>query len=160
MTQGSLIKTVFCLAGLQTVALGTPVPRTASCHNSHNPGPTNPSFENGLDGWTVVSGSAFGPASVSSETSYWGGPFNKIGKNFLWGFAQSGDPAVGQIRSSTFKASSAMSFLVGGGLDAVNLCVGLVRESDSKLLFSQTGINDEAMIRIICAYIMCSCFSR
>jgi len=73
MTQWSLIKTLFCPAGLQTVALGTPIPRATSCHNSHNPGPTNPDFENGLDGWTVVSGSAFGPASVSSETSYWGG---------------------------------------------------------------------------------------
>lgn len=155
MTQGSLLKAVFSLATLHVTALGKAVPRTASCHNSHYPGPSNPSFENGLNGWTVVSGNAFGPASVSSESSYWGGPFNKVGNNFLWGFSQSGDPAVGQIRSSTFKASSVMSFLVGGGLDAVNLYVGLVRESDGKLLFSQTGMNDEAMIRVICKYMVC-----
>ncbi|KAH8906877.1 Arabinanase/levansucrase/invertase [Coniochaeta sp. PMI_546] len=42
-----------------------------------------------------------------------------------------------------------MSFLVGGGYDPVNLYVGLVREKDGTLLFSQTGTNDEALIRII-----------
>ncbi|KAH8770486.1 glycosyl hydrolase [Hyaloscypha sp. PMI_1271] len=130
--------------------LGKAIPRTTSCHSSHYAGPVNPSFETGaLDGWEVVSGDAFGIASVSSSPTYWGGSFNKVGNYFLWGFPQSGDPAVGEIRSSTFQASSVMSFLIGGGWDPVNLYVGLVRESDGSLLFSQTGTNDEAMIRII-----------
>ena len=71
---------------------------------------TNPSFENGLTSWTVLSGDAFGSNSVSNTTSYWGGPFNVVGNSFLWGFAQSGDAAIGSIRSSSFKASSVMSF--------------------------------------------------
>ncbi|KIM95324.1 glycoside hydrolase family 32 protein [Oidiodendron maius Zn] len=113
-------------------------------------GPENPSFETGnLDGWTVLSGDAFGTASVSAVSSYWGGPFNQVGKYFLWGFAESGDTAVGELRSTTFQASSTMSFLVGGGWDPINLYVGLIRETDGKLLFNQTGTNDEALIRII-----------
>ncbi|KAH8586395.1 glycosyl hydrolase [Bisporella sp. PMI_857] len=148
--QGSLIKTILSLAVLQTPILGKAIPRTESCDTSHYPGPINPSFEMGsLDGWKVISGNAFGNVSVSSETSYWGGSFNQAGKNFLWGFAQAGDPAVGQLHSSTFKASSVMSFLVGGGWDPVNLYIGLVRDSDGKILLSQTGTNDEAMIRVV-----------
>ncbi|RKU40990.1 hypothetical protein DL546_002917 [Coniochaeta pulveracea] len=116
----------------------------------HYPSPENPSFETGdLSGWTVVSGTAFGNASVSATASYWGGPFNQVGKQFLWGILQDGEAAVGKIRSSTFRASSVMSFLVGGGYDPANLYVGLVREKDGSLLFSQTATNDEAFIRII-----------
>ncbi|OIW25264.1 Arabinanase/levansucrase/invertase [Coniochaeta ligniaria NRRL 30616] len=126
------------------------VPRTADCHSHHYAGPTNPSFETGdLTGWTVVSGTAFGNASVTATSSYWGGPFSQVGKQFLWGILHDGEPAVGELRSSTFRASSVMSFLVGGGYDPVNLYVGLVRENDGTLLFSQTGTNDEALIRII-----------
>jgi sucrose-6-phosphate hydrolase SacC (GH32 family) len=145
-----LIKTFLSYLIFQVGVLGKAIPRTTSCHSNQYAGPVNPSFETGtLDGWEVVSGDAFGSASVSSSSTYWGGSFNKVGNYFLWGFPQSGDPAVGEIRSSTFQASSVMSFLVGGGWDPVNLYVGLVRESDGSLLFSQTGTNDEAMIRII-----------
>lgn len=42
-----------------------------------------------------------------------------------------------------------MSFLVGGGWDPDNLYIGLIRDSDSTLLLSQTGMDDEAYIRII-----------
>jgi hypothetical protein len=109
----------------------------------------NPSFETGtVAGWTVVSGDAFGNASVSSSSSYWGGPLNQVGKFFMYGFAESGDPAVGQLQSSSFQASSVMSFLVSGGWDPVNLYIGRVRESDGTLLLNQTGMN-EAFIRII-----------
>ena len=145
-----LAKAFLTYSIFQIGVVGKAISRTTSCHNSHYAGPVNPSFETGtLDGWTVLSGDAFGNASVSSASSYWGGPFNQVGKYFLWGISQSGDPAVGQIRSSTFQASSVMSFLVGGGWDPINLYVGLVRESDGNLLFSQTGTNDEALIRII-----------
>jgi beta-fructofuranosidase len=126
------------------------VPRTTDCHSHHYAGPKNPSFDTGdLTGWTVVSGTAFGNASVTATPSYWGGPFGQVGKQFVWGIQADGEAAVGELRSSTFKASSVMSFLVSGGYDPVNLYVGLVREKDGTLLFSQTGTNDEALIRII-----------
>ncbi len=130
--------------------LSTAIPPTTNCHSNHYAGPVNPSFETGnLEGWTILGGDAFGNASVSSASSYWGGPFNQVGKDFLWGYSQSGDPAVGAIRSTTFQASSVMSFLVGGGWDPINLYIGLVRDRDGSLLFSQTGTDDEALIRII-----------
>lgn len=131
-------------------ALGAVVPRSNSCHSQHYLGPVNPSFETGdLSGWQVINGTAFGNASVSSAASYWGGPFNQVGKTFLWGFSQAGDTAVGRLRSSTFRASSVMSFLVGGGYDPARLFVGLVLESDGRILLKQTGVNDEALIRVI-----------
>jgi sucrose-6-phosphate hydrolase SacC (GH32 family) len=133
----------------QILVLGKVTPRTADCYKSHYPGPQNPSFESGLDGWTVLGGDAFGSNSVSSTASYWDGPFRKVGKSFLWGFAQAGDAGIGSLRSSSFKASSVMSFLVGGGWDADHLYVGLIRESDGKILLKQTGPNDEAMVRIV-----------
>ncbi|RHZ43789.1 glycoside hydrolase family 32 protein [Aspergillus thermomutatus] len=136
-------------AVLLPVVSGTPLTKHTKCDRSQYPGPSNPSFETGtLDGWEVLSGTAFGNNSVSSATSYWDGPFNQVGKSFLWGFAQAGDPAVGQLRSSSFKASSFLSFLLGGGYDPVNLYVGLVRDRDGALLLNQTGTNDEALVRI------------
>ncbi|KAH9214348.1 glycosyl hydrolase [Leptodontidium sp. 2 PMI_412] len=135
---------------LATPTLASIIPRTADCHKSHYTGPLNPSFENGgLANWTVVSGTAFGSSSASSETTYWGGPFNKVGNSFLWGISQDGEAAVGELHSSTFKASSVMSFLVGGGWDPESLYVGLATAKDGKVLFKQTGTNDEAMIRIV-----------
>lgn len=126
------------------------LPRPADCHRNHHPGPKNPSFETGdLSGWTIVSGTAFGNASVTTTASYGGGPLNQVGKQFLWGSLQDGEAAVGTLRSSTFRASSVMSFLVGGGYDPANLYVGLVLERDDSLLFSQTATNDEALIRIV-----------
>jgi sucrose-6-phosphate hydrolase SacC (GH32 family) len=147
--QQVLIGSILSSTIFTAAAVGKAIRRSATCHSNHYPGPVNPSFETGLAGWTVISGDAFGNASVSSASSYWGGPFNQVGSSFLWGFAESGDPAVGQLRSSTFQASNVMSFLVGGGWDPVNLYVGLVRASDGELLLSQTGPQDEALIRIV-----------
>ena len=111
--------------------------------------PLNPGFETGnLQGWRVVSGDAFGNKSVTETTSYWGGPFHQDQKYFIWGIAQAGEAAVGELKSSSFRASSVMSFLVGGGYDPDKLYVGLVRDSDNQLLLKQTGTNDEALIRI------------
>ncbi|KAI5455880.1 glycosyl hydrolase [Mariannaea sp. PMI_226] len=147
---GHLLKAILSYAAFQNGVFGNVIPLTGNCHQNHYSGPENPSFETGsIKGWTVISGNAFGDASVSSETFYWGGPFNQVGKDFLWGLAQSGEAAVGQLHSSIFRASSVMSFLIGGGWDPINLYVGLVRDSDKKLLFSQTGTNDEALVRII-----------
>src|SRR4051812_24384887 len=65
--------------------------------------PSNMDFETGdLTGWTVVSGDAWAPTSVSDATSYWGGPFGQHGRFHLWGFAANGDDATGVLRSSTF----------------------------------------------------------
>jgi sucrose-6-phosphate hydrolase SacC (GH32 family) len=128
---------------------GCAVASLPDCSRNTYPGPINPSFETGnLEGWEIANGTAFGNGSVTPETSFWGGTFNQVGKYFVWGFAQAGDTAFGTLRSSSFQASSVMSFLVGGGYDPVNLYIGLVRESDGKLLLNQTGTNDEALIRI------------
>lgn len=126
------------------------VPKLANCHAHSYPGPRNPGFETGdIQGWEVISGDAFGSKSVSSSKSYWDGPFNQDGESFLLGTAQSGEATVGQLKSSSFKASSVMSFLIGGGYDPDNLYVGLVRDKDNTVLLKQTGTNDEALIRII-----------
>ncbi|KAJ4131180.1 hypothetical protein NW765_017072, partial [Fusarium oxysporum] len=66
------------------VALGTIVPSSGGCHSQTYPGPVNPGFETGtLDGWEIVSGDAFGNASVSNTTSYQDGPFGQAGRFFL-----------------------------------------------------------------------------
>ncbi|KZF20775.1 glycoside hydrolase family 32 protein [Xylona heveae TC161] len=116
-----------------------------------HPGPANPSFEDGtLNGWTIISGTAFSNSgSISSATSYWGGPFDQVGTYHLWGFAAAGDGAVGELHSSSFAASSALSFLIGGGYDPDNLYVALVRDADNKVLYKQTGANDEAYVRVV-----------
>jgi sucrose-6-phosphate hydrolase SacC (GH32 family) len=146
---GLLVKLLLSLSAIQTGVFGNVILRTTDCHANHFDGPLNPSFETGIKDWKVISGNAFGNASTSTETNYWGGPFNKIGNAFLWGILESGETAVGELQSSTFRASSVMSFLIGGGWDPVSLYVGLVREKDGKIIFSQTATQDEAMIRII-----------
>lgn len=129
---------------------GKPISHLSKCKLAQYPGPSNPSFETGdLTGWHVLSGTAFGNGSVTAQTSYWGGSFNQKGKYFVDSFVASGDPAIGQLRSDSFLASSYLSFLIGGGYDPVNLYVGLVRDSDGTLIKSQTGMNDEALVRVI-----------
>ncbi|KAG0645257.1 Beta-fructosidase [Hyphodiscus hymeniophilus] len=135
------------LPNLSTLANASPI--SGDCHHNHFDGPENPSFENGLNGWTVLQGDGFGNNSVSTSTTYWDGPFRKVGNAFLWGFGQAGDAGTGSLRSSSFSASSVMSFLIGGGWDPISHYIALIRESDSKMLFKQTGSNDEAMVRII-----------
>ncbi|KAH7110722.1 glycosyl hydrolase [Dactylonectria macrodidyma] len=133
-----------------SAVLAAAVPKLPNCLGHQYPGPLNPSFETGtVEGWQVASGDAFGSASVSSATSYWGGPFHQVGQRFVLGTAQAGEAAVGELKSSSFQASSVMSFLIGGGYDPANLYVGLVRDEDGKLLLKQTGTNDEALIRIV-----------
>ncbi|KAF5570674.1 sucrose-6-phosphate hydrolase [Fusarium phyllophilum] len=132
-----------------SVAAAASLSHTKNCHVASYPGPENPSFETGnLKGWKVVSGTAFGKNSISSDVSYWDGPFHQDGKNFLLGFKQAGETAVGQLQSSTFKASSVLSFLIGGGYDPENLYVALVREKNGRILLKQTATKDEALIRI------------
>lgn len=112
--------------------------------------PLNLGFETGnLQGWEVVYGDAFGNKSVTDAASYWGGPFHQDQKYFIWGITQAGEAAVGELKSRSFRATSVLSFLIGGGYDPDNLYVGLVRDSDNKLLLKQTATNDEALIRIV-----------
>jgi hypothetical protein len=111
-----------------------------NCQQDQYPGPDNPGFETGrLDGWTIVSGTAFGPGSIVGETDPRSccGDFNQAGYYSVWGYGNEGDPAVGILRSSSFQASSVMSLLVGGGWDSGNLYIGLIRESDNSLLLSR-----------------------
>jgi sucrose-6-phosphate hydrolase SacC (GH32 family) len=110
----------------------------------------NLDFETGdLTGWTVVDGDAWSPASVSSADGYWGGPFNQHGRYHLWGFAAHGDDATGVLRSATFTLTAPeISFLVGGGYDPDRLYIALVRATDAAVLVRQTGLDDEAYVRV------------
>jgi sucrose-6-phosphate hydrolase SacC (GH32 family) len=112
-------------------------------------GPANPGFESGLEGWTVLRGTAFGPAAVSAATTYWGGAFAQEGARHLWGFAAAGDDATGAVRSTSFApAAPSMSFLVSGGWDPGRLYVALVRDADGQVLRRQSGPQDEAYVRV------------
>jgi sucrose-6-phosphate hydrolase SacC (GH32 family) len=79
----------------------------------------NPGFETGnLEGWSVVEGEAFGPNSVSDETTWWAEniPYNQEGSYHLngWKYPES---EIGKLRSSTFKLGGAgwITFKLGGG---------------------------------------------
>ncbi|KAI6780906.1 uncharacterized protein J7T54_007386 [Emericellopsis cladophorae] len=136
------------LLKLGLIALATSVSAGAP-HSRPCAGPTNAGFESGtLEGWEVVSGDAFGSKSVVNVQTYWDGPFHQDEDFFVLGTAQAGETAVGELKSGSFRAGSVMSFLVSGGYDPDHLYVGLVRESDGKILLKQTGINDEAFLRI------------
>lgn len=65
----------------------------------------NPSFETGdLNGWTVVDGEAFGPDSISDESTWWAEqiPYNQEGAYHLNGWKYN-EAATGVLRSSTFE---------------------------------------------------------
>ncbi|MGH3377280.1 MAG: glycoside hydrolase family 32 protein [Actinoallomurus sp.] len=109
--------------------------------------PQNPDFETGdLTGWTTVRGDAFG---ASNATTHWGGTYNQHGADFLSGYLGHGDDATGEVRSSTFSLSSdTVSYLIGGGWNPGKLYVALVRASDDTILLRQTGLDDEALVRV------------
>lgn len=94
-------------------------------------GPFNAGFETGnLRAGQVIDGEAFGNNSITDSLSYSGGAFNQNRKYVVLGTAQAGESAVGRLKSGIFRATSALSFLVGGGYDSDNLYVGLVRERE------------------------------
>lgn len=123
------------------------LPFHAQAARADGTGLANPDFESGdLTGWSVVRGNAF---TAADDTTYWGGRFNQHGTYFLSGYIGHGDGATGEVRSSTFSLSSGVvSFLIGGGYDPERLYVALVRASDGKILRRQTGLDDEALVRI------------
>ncbi|RYP52263.1 hypothetical protein DL768_002582 [Monosporascus sp. mg162] len=143
-----LVKLVLVMLAASKVSAG-PLSGREELRDNQYHGPVNPGFETGnLEGWEVADGDAFGNRSVTDSRSYWGSPFHQDQKYFILGTAQAGESAVGKLKSSSFRASSVLSFLVGGGYDPDNLYIGLVRDRDGKLLLKQTGTNDEALIRI------------
>ncbi|AEI40445.1 GH32 C-terminal domain-containing protein [Paenibacillus mucilaginosus] len=79
----------------------------------------NPGFETGdLSGWTVVEGEAFGPGSVSNETTYWDEeiPYNQEGQFHLNGWKYP-EEKTGKLRSTAFKLGGTgwITFRLGGG---------------------------------------------
>ncbi|RYP04635.1 hypothetical protein DL764_004326 [Monosporascus ibericus] len=59
------------------------------------------------------------------------------------------ESAAGDLKSSSFKAGSVMSFLVSGGYDPEHLYVDLVREKEEKLFLKQPGANNVALLHIV-----------
>ncbi|MEP0765886.1 MAG: hypothetical protein HRF45_05000 [Fimbriimonadia bacterium] len=105
-------------------------------------------FEDGtLQGWTAVVGD-LGTQPASTDNDRHGGNFNKRGKYFIGTYESKGDAATGSLQSPTFRIRSPwITLLVGGGNDPDRTYVVLVRASDGKALFRETGRNAEGMIR-------------
>lgn len=94
----------------------------------------NPGFETGdLTGWTVIKGNAFGPDSVSGESSWWAEqiPYNQEGTYHLNGWKYD-EAATGVLRSSTFElgGSGWISFKLGGAKNPDKIYVNIV-EADT-----------------------------
>ncbi|GAA3005876.1 GH32 C-terminal domain-containing protein [Streptosporangium longisporum] len=109
---------------------------------------TNPDFETGdLSGWTTT-GNAF---SVTADSGWgWGCCFGQHGTSHVWGFKAGGDGATGTLTSSVFRlaGSGQVDFLVGGGNNADNLYVALVKASDGTVLHRATGTDSETYRRV------------
>ncbi|UJF36452.1 GH32 C-terminal domain-containing protein [Paenibacillus hexagrammi] len=104
--------------------------------------PRNPSFETGnLMGWTIVSGDAFGPSSVSKDTYWWTEkiPFNQEGTYHLDGWRYD-ESKTGILRSSTFTLGGAgwVTFKLGGGKNT-NLVHVDIYNADTDELIARYG---------------------
>ncbi|BCS82172.1 GH32 C-terminal domain-containing protein [Anaerocellum diazotrophicum] len=102
----------------------------------------NPGFETGdMTGWTVIEGGAFGPNSVSDETTWWAEqiPYNQEGKYHLngWRYPES---ETGRVRSTTFKLGGVgwITFRLGGGKN-VNLCYIQICDADTGEIIARYG---------------------
>ncbi|WP_230986800.1 GH32 C-terminal domain-containing protein [Cohnella fermenti] len=114
-------------------------------------GLVNHEFDDGLSGWTVLSGDAFSPQDVTTADDWgWGGTFNQSGDYHLWGVKDGSDSQTGSMRSQKFilGGNGQIDFLLGGGNNYYDLYVALVRSSDGKELFKATGADQEAYTRI------------
>lgn len=110
----------------------------------------NPSFETGsLTGWTVVEGDAFGPNSVSDETTYWVEqiPYNQEGTYHLNGLRYN-ESATGKLRSSTFELGGTgwITFRLGGGKHTDQVYMNVINADTGELIarygntkFSESG---------------------
>lgn len=108
----------------------------------------NGHFETGdLTGWNVVEGEAFGPNSVSNETTWWVEeiPFNKEGEYFLKGWAYE-ETATGRLRSSVFNLDGTgwITFRLGGGAnpDLVHINIYDVDTEEHIARFGNTEFAD------------------
>ena len=117
----------------------------------------NHDFASGdLTGWSST-GNAFTDANVSTQEKFWATIYFNPSRRFpggyhLWGFneANGGDAATGTLTSQEFimGGNGKIDFLVSGGDDIEKLYVALVRSSDGKELFKQTGFDYEEYIRV------------
>lgn len=108
-------------------------------------------FESGdLSNWNVT-GQAFSDADITSDTAWWGGPFNHEGTYHLHGFKDGGDSETGEMTTSVFTlgAHGQIDLLLGGGDDNNNLYVGLYRSAGDSLITRATGKNDETYSKVV-----------
>lgn len=115
----------------------------------------NPGFETGdLTGWTVMEGDAFGPASVSDETTWWAEqiPYNQEGTYHLNGWKYN-EAATGVLRSSTFELGGTgwITFRLGGGKHTDQAYVSIVDADTGNFIarygnseFNDSGFPDPA----------------
>lgn len=115
----------------------------------------NPSFETGnLTGWTIVEGEAFGPESISDETTYWAEqiPYNQEGTYHLNGLKYN-ETATGKLRSSTFELGGTgwITFRLGGGKHTDQVYVSVIDADTGDLIarygnteFNESGFPDPA----------------
>jgi hypothetical protein len=112
-----------------------------------------------LTGWTVVSGTTFSDANVTTRTDWgWGGPFYQAeteddpSGHHLWGFdPDRGDNATGVLRSATVPlgGDGVVDLLVSGGNDPDRLYAAVVRAGDGKVLAKATGHGGEQYRRVV-----------
>ncbi|MEI2396789.1 GH32 C-terminal domain-containing protein [Paenibacillus phytohabitans] len=115
----------------------------------------NPSFETGnLTGWTVEEGEAFGPNSVSDETTFWVEqiPYNQEGTYHLNGLKYN-ETATGKLRSSTFELGGTgwITFRLGGGKHTDQVYVNVINADTGDMIarygnteFNEYGFPDPA----------------
>jgi len=107
----------------------------------------NPGFETGdLTGWTVIKGNAFGPNSISGESTWWAEqiPYNQEGNYHLNGWKYE-EAATGVLRSSTFElgGSGWISFKLGGAKNPDKVYVNIV-DSDTGQVIARYGNSEFA----------------
>ncbi|MFD4034442.1 GH32 C-terminal domain-containing protein [Streptomyces sp. NPDC058637] len=113
-----------------------------------------------LTGWTVVSGTTFSDANVTTRPDWgWGGPFYQAETDddptghHLWGFNPDagGDDATGVLRSATvvLGGDGVIDLLVSGGDNPDQLYAAVVRAGDGKVLAKATGRGAEQYRRVV-----------
>ncbi|MGO4548512.1 GH32 C-terminal domain-containing protein [Paenibacillus sp. 2TAB23] len=109
----------------------------------------NPSFETGnMAGWTIVSGGAFGPDSVSGDATWWAEniPYNQEGTYHLNGWKHL-EAETGVVRSSNFLlgGSGWISFKLGGAKNPGKAFINIV-EADTGKVIARYGNSEFADI--------------
>ncbi|QDY82655.1 cycloinulo-oligosaccharide fructanotransferase [Paenibacillus polymyxa] len=116
----------------------------------------NPGFETGdLTGWAVVKGDAFGPNSVTDETTWWAEkiPYNQEGAYHLNGWKYD-ESATGILHSSTFVlgGSGWISFRLGGAKNPDKVFINIVEVDTGQVIarygnsaFADVGFPDPAL---------------